>query len=74
MVEALRRDYANSSAMIFGTPPSFDDILASVTAIDAAVNFVAKGRWNWIIDLASFDVVGHGQLAIFRSHNEVNSR
>ena len=43
MVVLLRRDYANMSAMIFGTPPSFDDILASVTAIDAAVNSVAKG-------------------------------
>ena len=44
MVEALRRDYAHTAAMIFDTPPSFDDILASVTAIDAAVNFVGNGR------------------------------
>ena len=44
MVEALRRDYANTSAMIFGTPPSFDDILASVTAIDTAANSVGSVR------------------------------
>jgi hypothetical protein len=38
MVEALARDYANTTAMIFGAPPSFDYILASVSQIEKALN------------------------------------
>ena len=41
MVDALRRDYANTVAMIFGAAPSFDDILASMQALDDAAN---RGR------------------------------
>lgn len=42
MIEALRRDYSNTVAMIFGTAPTFDQILASVTALDAAANRAAS--------------------------------
>ena len=38
MLDALRRDYSNTAGMIFGSPPTFDEILASVTELDAAVN------------------------------------
>lgn len=38
MVDALARDYANTTAMIFGTPPSFDDILASAREIEQDIN------------------------------------
>ena len=38
MVEALARDYANTTAMIFGAPPSFEDILASANQIEKALN------------------------------------
>ena len=38
MVDALRRDYANTTAMIFGTAPGFEEILASVTQIEDAAN------------------------------------
>lgn len=38
MIDALRRDYANTAAMIFGEPPSFDLILDSMQQLDAAVN------------------------------------
>ena len=41
MIDALRRDYANTAAMIFGVAPSFDDILASAQALDIAVNRTA---------------------------------
>jgi hypothetical protein len=41
MVDALRRDYANTAAMIFGAVPAFDDILASIETLDAAANMVA---------------------------------
>ena len=42
MVDALRRDYENTSAMVFGKAPSFDEILVSILAIDAAVNGVGS--------------------------------
>lgn len=42
MIEALRRDYSNTAAMIFGTAPTFDQILASVTALDTAANRAAS--------------------------------
>jgi hypothetical protein len=38
MVDALARDYATTTAMIFGTPPSFDNILASARQIEKSVN------------------------------------
>ncbi|TIU42687.1 nucleotidyl transferase AbiEii/AbiGii toxin family protein [Mesorhizobium sp.] len=38
MVDALTRDYANTAAMIFGTPPSFDDILESARQIEQDIN------------------------------------
>lgn len=38
MVDALMRDYANTTAMIFGAAPSFDDVLASVAQIEKALN------------------------------------
>ena len=38
MIEALRRDYANTTAMIFGDPPSFEEIVASACQIVAAAN------------------------------------
>ena len=38
MVDALRRDYANTTAMIFGPPPDFDDILASLDRIERTLN------------------------------------
>jgi hypothetical protein len=41
MVEALRRDYGNTAAMIFGVAPTFDDILASIAELDAAANRAA---------------------------------
>jgi hypothetical protein len=41
MVNLLRRDYANTVAMVFGQAPTFDEILASVTTLDAAANQTA---------------------------------
>jgi hypothetical protein len=38
MIEALRRDYANTVAMIFGNAPSFDVILASIRALEDVAN------------------------------------
>ncbi len=38
MVDALARDYENTTAMIFGTPHSFDDILASAGQIEKSLN------------------------------------
>jgi len=38
MIDALSRDYDNTTAMIFGTPPTFDQLLASAQALDVAVN------------------------------------
>jgi hypothetical protein len=38
MIEALTRDYDNTKAMVFGSPPKFTDILASVGAIERMVN------------------------------------
>lgn len=41
MIDALRRDYGNTSAMIFGAAPTFDEILASIAELDAAANRAA---------------------------------
>ena len=38
MVDALARDYENTTAMILGAPPSFDDILKSVRQVEDEVN------------------------------------
>lgn len=38
MIDALRRDYENTAAMIFGTPPMFDEILASTRQIEEISN------------------------------------
>ena len=38
MVDALARDYSNTTAMIFGVAPSFDDILASTRQIEQDLN------------------------------------
>lgn len=38
MVDLLRRDYQSMSSMIFGDAPAFDDVLASISALDAAAN------------------------------------
>ncbi len=38
MLDGLRRDYAAMAPMIFGRPPSFDDIIASVIALEARLN------------------------------------
>jgi hypothetical protein len=38
MVEALSRDYANTTAMIFGVAPGFADILASAFQIERVIN------------------------------------
>lgn len=38
MVEALNRDYANTTSMIFGAAPGFEEILASAKQIERAIN------------------------------------
>ena len=38
MIEALNRDYGNTTAMIFGTVPDFEEILASVVEIERIAN------------------------------------
>jgi hypothetical protein len=38
MTDALRRDYDNTRTMIFGDPPTFADILASVAKIEGRIN------------------------------------
>ncbi len=41
-IEALTRDYDNTKAMIFGEPPDFADILASVGEIERIVNMATQ--------------------------------
>jgi hypothetical protein len=38
MIDALRRDYDNTRTMIFGDPPTFADILASIAEIEGRIN------------------------------------
>jgi hypothetical protein len=38
MIDALRRDYDNTRAMVFGNPPTFADILVSVAEIEGRIN------------------------------------
>jgi hypothetical protein len=40
MLDSLRRDYANTTSMIFGAAPSFEEIMESIAEIDAAANRV----------------------------------
>ena len=40
MTSALENDYANTTAMIFGAAPAFEEILASIQEIELAVNAV----------------------------------
>ena len=40
MLDSLRRDYANTTSMIFGAAPSFEEVMASIAEIDAAANRV----------------------------------
>jgi hypothetical protein len=42
MLEPLARDYRAMSGMIFGDPPAFDDVMASVIALEARLNGAAK--------------------------------
>lgn len=36
LVDLLRRDYANTKAMIFGSAPEFDRVLTSIAALDGS--------------------------------------
>ena len=38
MTERLHRDYANTKGMIFGAPPEFDEVLASISRLEEFVN------------------------------------
>jgi hypothetical protein len=38
MVDALKTDYAKTTAMVFGTAPVFDDIVTSATKIERILN------------------------------------
>ena len=38
MVRALENDYANTTAMIFGAAPSFEEILASISEVERILN------------------------------------
>jgi hypothetical protein len=44
MIDALRRNYANTAAIIFAAPPNFDEILDSIFALDATANVSATVR------------------------------
>ena len=37
MIDALSRDYANTTAMILATAPEFDAVLASINEIDCTI-------------------------------------
>ncbi|WP_280940511.1 hypothetical protein [Mesorhizobium sp. WSM3873] len=41
MVDALRRDYANTTAMIFGKPPVSEHVMKSTRILDDAANRAA---------------------------------
>lgn len=38
MARALENDYANTTAMIFGAAPSFEEILASISEVERILN------------------------------------
>jgi len=44
MIDALNRDYANMTAMIFGAAPDFAEILASVGEIERIANLATPSR------------------------------
>jgi hypothetical protein len=45
MIDALRRDYQQTTAMIFGVAPSFDEVMLSIEKLDTLANAnVASGR------------------------------
>ena len=44
MVESLARDYANTTPMIFGAAPAFEDILASANEIEDTINRGSSSR------------------------------
>ena len=46
MVHALENDYANTTAMIFGAAPAFEEILASIEEIERIVNSLDYQRWS----------------------------
>jgi hypothetical protein len=40
MLERLRLDYEKTSPMIFGAPPAFEEIMASIKALNVVANHV----------------------------------
>ena len=44
MVESIARDYANTTPMIFGAAPAFEDILASAAEIEDTINSGCSSR------------------------------
>ena len=44
MAAALENDYANTTAMIFGTAPAFEEILASIEEIERVLNSLDRQR------------------------------
>ncbi|RTL75875.1 MAG: nucleotidyl transferase AbiEii/AbiGii toxin family protein [Bradyrhizobiaceae bacterium] len=46
MVDQLRTDYRAMRGMIFGEPPAFDDVLASVAALEQKLNQAPPIRYN----------------------------
>jgi len=44
MAESLARDYANTTPMIFGAAPVFEDILASADEIEDTINSGSSSR------------------------------
>lgn len=38
MMEDLRRDYRRMAGMIIGDPPEFDEVMASIAALEEALN------------------------------------
>jgi hypothetical protein len=42
MIDALKRDYEQTVAMIFGEPPKFDAILESLGSLETKINAAPK--------------------------------
>jgi hypothetical protein len=38
MIEDLRRDYSRMDGMIIGRPPAFDEVMASIAALEEELN------------------------------------
>jgi hypothetical protein len=38
MIEDLRRDYSRMAGMIIGDPPEFDEVMASIAALEEELN------------------------------------